>query len=475
MMAAAHIRRELNRLDLREIATALRTGQTSAAALMELTLDRAKALNPRLNAIVSLWEERALDDARKADKERALGFFRGPLHGVPLAHKDMFYRAGVPCSVGLSVPFAIPTDTAAVLERLDSAGAIQFGALNLAELAYGPTGHNYHLGHCRNPWNTDYISGGSSSGSAVAVAARLSFAALGSDTAGSIRLPAAACGVTGLKVTQGRISRTGSIPGSFSMDTVGIIARSAADCAMLLDILAEPKAGGRIPSGNLAGDHVGVSNRKPPVLRIGVPKLSSDDVSPEIGLAIEEALNMLGELGCKVVPVVLPDLTRYDVAGFQVMASEISATYRTQLTQSPHTFSDQMQARLQRGLVIPATTYIDALRFRGVALREFRSQVFGSVDVLVLPCLTLPTPTIAETDIGGRPDIDQMISRLVTYLRPISFLGLPSLSIPIGFQAIGLPIGMQLVGRPYDEATLLSVGEAFQFQTDWHRRVPPLC
>ncbi|WP_178130589.1 amidase [Reyranella sp. CPCC 100927] len=461
---ASALTAEWSRLDLGEIAAALRNGDVSATALMETTLERATTLGTALNAFVSLYGERALAAAKTADRERAHGALRGPLHGVPLAHKDMFFRTGTPCSAGLSEPFAPPAETATALHRLDSAGAIQFGTLHLAELAYGPTGHNYHLGHCRNPWRTDHISGGSSSGPAAAVAARLSFAALGSDTAGSIRLPAAACGVTGLKVTQDRIDRAGAIPGSFSMDTVGIIARSAADCALLLDILAD--AGEPAVHSGTNGDLS--------ALRIGAPILDTHDVSPAIAAAIDESLGILGALGYKIIPVAMPDLASYDAAGFHVMAAEISAAYRTRLIRAPETFSEQMQARLARGLAIPATTYIDALRYRGVALREFRARVFESVDVLALPCLTLPTPTIAETDVGGSPRIDSMIAALVTYLRPISYLGLPSLSIPVGFHASGLPISIQLVGRPFDEAGILKAGRALQTETDWHRRLPPV-
>ena len=217
------------------VATAIRERRVSALKTMEATLARAQAVQPKLNAFLRIDTELALDAARLADKELARGYLRGPLHGVPMAHKDMYYRKGVASSYGGKVgPTRPAPSTAAALERLDRAGAIQFGVLNMAECAFGPTGHNYHYGHCRNAWNPEHITGGSSSGSGTAVAARATYAALGSDTGGSIRLPASFCGTSGIKPTYGRVSRAGAMPLSFSMDTVGPLARTVEDCALVL-------------------------------------------------------------------------------------------------------------------------------------------------------------------------------------------------------------------------------------------------
>ena len=229
----------LNELGLIEVAAKIRTRDASCVEVLDAVIARAKAVQPKLNAFLRIDEELARAQAKLADAELAQGRSRGPLHGVPLAHKDMYYRAGVPSSCGSKIKGKEPErTTATALRRLDAAGAIQFGVLNMAEFAYGPTGHNVHFGPVRNPWNTDHVTGGSSSGSGAAVAARASFAALGSDTGGSIRLPAALCGVTGLKVTYGRISRAGAMPLSFSLDTIGPLARSAADCALLAGVMA---------------------------------------------------------------------------------------------------------------------------------------------------------------------------------------------------------------------------------------------
>ena len=217
------------------LARAIRGKQVSAVKAMEATLARAQAVQPKLNAFLRVDTDLALDAARLADRDLARGHLRGPLHGVPMAHKDMYYRKGVASSYGGKIGASRPApSTATALERLDTAGAIQFGVLNMAECAFGPTGHNYHYGHCRNAWHPDYITGGSSSGSGTTVAARANFAALGSDTGGSIRLPASLCGTAGIKPTYGRVSRAGAMPLSFTMDTVGPLARTVEDCAVIL-------------------------------------------------------------------------------------------------------------------------------------------------------------------------------------------------------------------------------------------------
>ncbi len=234
---------DITSLTLTEVAARIRTREASASEVLDAVLARAKAVQPKLNCFLRIDEELARAAAKLADADLARGHLRGPLHGVPLAHKDMYYRAGVPSSCGSRIKGREPEKTTATaLKRLDAAGAIQFGVLHMAEFAYGPTGHNYHDGHCRNPWNTAHVTGGSSSGSGSSVAARAGFAALGSDTGGSVRLPAAICGITGLKVTYGRVSRAGAMPLSHSMDTVGPLARSAQDCAA-----APRRARGRRP------------------------------------------------------------------------------------------------------------------------------------------------------------------------------------------------------------------------------------
>jgi aspartyl-tRNA(Asn)/glutamyl-tRNA(Gln) amidotransferase subunit A len=461
---------------LSDAARAVKARQISALELVEDVIARAKAVQPALNAFLRIDAELACAQARVADAELAHGRTRGVLHGVPMAHKDMYYRAGVPSSCGSRLKGEQPEDvTATALARLDAAGAIQFGVLNMAEFAYGPTGHNYHYGHCRNPWNPAHITGGSSSGSAAAVGARATFAALGSDTGASIRLPAALCGVTGLKVTYGRISRAGAMPLSFSMDTVGPLARSAEDCALLLGVLAGHDLADATSSREAVPDYLAEIARPVRGLRVGVAlNYFTDDVDAGVGTALTESMRTLEGLGCEIVPVTLPDMTAMDVAGTHVIAAEAAALHGAWLRQRPDGYSPQVLARLSRGLALPATKYIDALRLRGPSLEAFTRAVFDRVDVLHAPCLPIPTPTIAETDVGGGGGMDRTLALLTRFMRPFNYLGLPSVALPCGFHPNGLPVGMQLAGRPFAEGTLLRVAHAFQQATDWHRKMPAL-
>jgi aspartyl-tRNA(Asn)/glutamyl-tRNA(Gln) amidotransferase subunit A len=469
-MAAA-----LNGLTLTEVAARIRQREVSATEVLDAVLARAKAVQPKLNCFLRIDEELARSAAKLADADLARGHVRGPLHGVPLAHKDMFYRAGVPSSCGSRVRGREPESaTATALKRLDAAGAIQFGVLHMAEFAYGPTGHNHHDGPCRNPWNTAHVTGGSSSGSGASVAARAGFAALGSDTGGSVRLPAAICGITGLKVTYGRISRAGAMPLSFSMDSIGPLARSAADCAALLAVLAGPDPADPTASGEAVPDYAARLHLPVKGLRVGVPTTYfTDDMDPGVGAALTESIKALESLGCVIVPVTLPaEMAAIDAAGTHLIAAEAAAYHGNWLRTRPQGYSPQVRARLERGLALPATRYIDALRLRGPAVAAFSKAVFAKVDVLHAPVLPIPTPTIAETDVGGAPTMDRTLALMTRFTRPFNYLGVPSLAVPCGFLASGLPVSMQLVGRPFDEATILALGHAFQQATDWHKREP---
>ena len=464
----------LNSLTLTEVAALIRRRETTATEVLDAVLARAKAVQPKLNCFRRIDEELARDAAKLADAELARGHLHGPLHGVPLAHKDMYYREGVPSSCGSRIKGKEPErSTATALKRLDGAGAIQFGVLHMAEFAYGPTGHNYHHQHCRNPWNTAHVTGGSSSGSGSSVAARAGFAALGSDTGGSVRLPAALCGITGLKVSYGRVSRAGAMPLSFSMDTIGPLARSAADCALLLGVLAGPDPADPTAPDREVPDYVARLAQPVKGMRVGVPlSYFTDDMDAGVGAALTESIKALESLGCEIVPVTLPDMAAIDVAGTHLIAAEAAAIHANWLRTRPQDYSPQVRARLERGLALPAARYIDALRLRGPALAEFSKAVFTKVDVLHAPCLPIPTPTIAETDVGGAPTMDRTLALMTKFMRPFNYLGLPSLAVPCGFLASGLPVGMQLVGRPFAEDTILRLGHAFQRATDWHRREP---
>jgi len=464
----------LHDMTLAEAAAALRARRVSAVELLQAQIARARAVQPAINAFIRIDEESAMAQARALDSEAARGHFRGPLHGVPMAHKDMFYRTGLVTTCGSAIRRdARSNTTATALERLDAAGAIDFGTLNMAEFAYGPTGHNVHFGAARNPWNTAHITGGSSSGSGAAVAARATFGALGSDTGGSVRLPASLCGITGLKVSYGRVSRAGAMPLSYSMDTIGPLARTALDCALMLQVLAGTDSRDPTTPAQPVPDYAARLGQPLPALRVGVPnQFFHDDLDPTVARCIDEARRVLASLGCQIIPVDLPDMRAAEVAATQVIAAEAAALHGNWLRTRPQDYSAQVRARLMRGLAVPAPRYIDALRLRGEMLQRFISDVFSKVDVLHVPSLAIPTPSLAETDVGGGEKMDRILALLTRLQRPLNFLGLPSIALPCGETAHGLPVGMQLAGRPFAEDVILHLAHAFQQATGWHARQP---
>ncbi|MFL6574771.1 MAG: amidase [Burkholderiales bacterium] len=374
--------------------------------------------------------------------------------GVPLAHKDMFYRAGRVSSCGSKIRRDwVANETSVALERLDAAGFADLGRLNMSEFAYGPTGHNEHFGDCKNPWNPDYITGGSSSGSGAAVAARLVFGALGSDTGGSVRLPAAACGITGLKTTWGRVPLRGALPLSPSLDTIGPLARSAEDCAILLQAIA--------------GDDGGQEKKD---IRIAMSSAWIErNAEPEVAAAVLAAAKTLDRNPVEVEP---PDFDTLSAHCLVVMQAEAAAQHAQWMRERPGDYSSAVRSRLEAGYAIPAATYLEVLRLRGAALERFCAQTLGPADVFVLPGIGVRLPTREETGSKGGERMPRMLADLTRLTRWVNYLGLPALVVPCGFDSRGLPLSVQLVGRPFSEALLLAVGGAYQRATDWHRRVP---
>ncbi len=458
-----------------ELARAIRARKTSAAEAMQAVLPAARKAHEKLNCFVRIDEEGALAAARAADAAIARGRAAGPLAGVPMAHKDMYYREGEASSCGSKITRDRPAPaTATALKRLDAAGAVQFGVLNMTEFAYGPTGHNYHWGHCRNAWNPDYITGGSSSGAGSSVAARANFAALGSDTGGSIRLPAHFCGVAGIKPTYGRVSRAGAMPLSFSMDTVGPLARTVEDCALMLQAIAGQDPADATSSALPVPDYVAGLARPVKGLRIGIPaSYFLDALDPGIRKLLEASLDVLRSLGCEILEVAIPDMDAWNRAGTAIIAAEAAALHSNWLRERPQDYSDQVRARLEIGAGVTATQYLNALRLRDAALKAWLAEVMSKVDAVHAPVVAFATPTIAETDVGGGAKMTELLALVTRLMRPVNFLGLPSLAVPCGFQPHGLPCGFQLIGRPFDEGLLLRLGHAYQRATDWHTRRPP--
>jgi aspartyl-tRNA(Asn)/glutamyl-tRNA(Gln) amidotransferase subunit A len=437
-------------------------------------LHRVAQWQPKLNAFMAVEAEAALKAADEADAALAKDGNCGPLHGVPLAHKDMYYDAGKVSTCGSLIRRDfVATSTSTALQRLKDAGSIRLGSLQMVEFAYGPTGHNYHHGAVHNPWKSGHITGGSSSGSGSAVAARLTFAALGSDTGGSIRMPAHFCGVTGLKVTWGRVSRAGAMPLSQSLDTVGPLARTVEDCALLLGLMAG--ADPEDPTASLAPvpDYMAATAASIKGLKIGVPtSFYVDELDADVAKALDETIALLKREGADIVKVELPDQRQLSAACQIVLATEAAAYHKRWLIERPQDYGPQVLMRLQNGLAIPGVLYLEAMRWRGPALAAHIAAT-SDVDAVLAPVAPVAAPTIVESDVGNSPNAEAVIQRLTRFTRPINYLGLPSLSIPSGFNPNGLPIGMQLVGRSFDEATLLTIGAAFQRATDFHEKVPP--
>lgn len=449
-------------LTLAGAAQAVRERTLRAEELAEACLARIVRLNPVLNAFLAVDAAEVLAAARTADAEADAGRLRGPLHGVPLAHKDMFHRAGKICTCGSRIRRDFrPTHTATVLDRLDSAGALTLGTLHMAEFAMGPTGHNAHLGRCRNPWNPDRITGGSSSGSGAAVAARLAFGALGSDTGGSVRLPAALCGVVGLKPTQGLVPVDGVMPLSESLDCVGPLARSSRDVATLLSVIT-----GRTGYGE--GIAEGVEG-----LRLGIPRdFYYDGLDPAVAAALDEARRVLERAGARFVAVDIPDHSAFSDLANLVFTPEAAALHLPWLRDRPEDYGPQVRARLLQGLAVPATAHLQAKQLRALHLQAMLDGPFAQCDALFVPATRGRVPTAAETDVEAGPAMAAVVGGIAALTRPVSYLGLPALVTPAGFDADGLPIALQLIGRPFAEATLLRIADAHERAAGWLSRAP---
>jgi aspartyl-tRNA(Asn)/glutamyl-tRNA(Gln) amidotransferase subunit A len=464
-------------LTLVEAATAIAAGTLSSQAATEACLARIETWQPAVNAFIRIDRDRALAQARERDRERAQGRLRGPLHGVPLAHKDLLYRAGAVSTAGSAIRRDwVAETTATVLARLDKAGAVELGTLNMAEFAAGPTGHNIHFGHCRNPWNPAHITGGSSSGSGAVTAARLAFGSIGSDTGGSIRMPAAACGVVGIKATYGRVSRYGAAPRSWTLDHIGPLARTAADCARMLTAIAGADENDATASAVPVPNYEAGLGTPVAGLRIGVAKSLPVAVDGETQASLDRSRRDLERLGLLTVAIELPDLEPLFDAANVIIACEAASLHRPWLEQRPQDYANQVRIRTEPGFYIPATQYIDALRLRAVYTAQFLAQTLADADLLLLPALPMVPPTIEESDVERfpGPQVLASLARFSKYTRPFNLLGLPAVSVPCGFAANGVPLAFQLVGRPFDEALLLRVAHAYQQVTEHHRRVPTL-
>jgi len=464
-------------LTMTEVADAVATGQATAMEVLDANWKRMESLNPQVNAMIWTDREGAETAARAADQAIRDRKPLGRLHGVPMAHKDMYYQAGKLSTCGSALRRDWRPDyTATVIDRMAAEGAYVFGGLNMAEFAQNPTGHNKTFGDCHNPWNLPRITGGSSSASGASVAARFNYMALGSDTGGSIRLPASACGVTGIKGTQTRVSRHGVMPLSFSHDNVGPLARSARDCARIMAVIAghDPKdpTSAREPvpdyEAGLDGDLRGQ--------RIGVPtNVFFDGADGPVIAAVQAAVEVLKARGATVVPITLPLMDAVATYGSIVSRVEAATIHAEWMRHDSQAYGQHISGRMYPGYAIPAPYYLESLSRRGPILKAFAAEVFAQVDVLVTPTIKTCIPTLEDTDIDhGPPGTEHRLMAVSLNCRPFNYLGLPAVSAPCGLDPNGCPIGLQIAGRPFAEGRVLKLADAYQRDTDWHRRLPSI-
>ena len=459
---------ELTQLTLVDAMAMLRGKAVSPVELVRAFLARIERLNPALNAFITVTAEQALQQARQAETEIQRGHWRGPLHGIPLALKDLIDTAGIRTTAASAVfKDRIPSEDAEVVRRLKAAGAVLLGKLNMHEFAYGGTSVPSYYGAVHNPWNLGRIAGGSSGGSAAAVAAGLCIGALGSDTAASVRHPAAYCGVVGLKPTYGRVSTRGVIPLSWSLDHIGPLCRSAADAALLLETIAgydplEPSSVER-PMDRYASA-IGADTA---ALRIGlVRRPYFDDLDPDIAAALTASIKDLAGITAEVRDVELP----YANLLLTIASAEAYAFHRPYFTQTPQLYQAMTRQRLEQAAGISAADYVNARR-EMERLRWNADDVFSSVDLLVTPTTAIAPITIEAGYLDPPlPSDGTPIEFRNTHMFDV--LGLPAISIPCGFTRDGMPIGLQITGPRFGESRVLTLAHAYQQITDWHTRSP---
>ncbi len=436
-------------------------------------------MQPTLNAFVRLADEAdLLAEARNAEAEIGHGEYRGPLHGIPITVKDLFDVAGQPTTAGSSFLGSQPVERdAAAWSRLKAAGALLLGKTNLHEFAYGATTANPHFGPTRNPWDTERVPGGSTGGGAVAVSMGAGFAALGSDTGGSIRCPAALCAVTGIKPTYGRVSRAGAFPLSWSQDHVGPLARTARDCAVILDVIAGPDQADPTTLGvpalkSAASRHEG--DHSLGGLTAGVLTSHRERVlDPSVGQAFDRAVDQLCELGLTVRELEIPEERDLDDTGVVILMAEAAAVHLEWLREAPERYGDDVRGRLEAGVLVPAVDYLDAERARRKLVPRALARM-AEVDVVLGPTVPIGAPGIDTQSIrlGGR-DVDPR-TVLLMFTRLYDVTGQPAASAPCGFTEDGLPIGLQIAAQPWREDLALRVAHAYQQVTEWHAHRPEL-
>ena len=471
-------RNEIPFLSATELADMLRTRQVSPVEATEAYLSRIEQVDPALNSYITVTAGQAMAEAREAEAEIAGGNYRGPLHGVPVAVKDQFCTAGVATTGGSEIlRDYVPDYDATVMAKLKDAGAILLGKLNMSEFAMGDAFHHPY-GRPRNPWDLSRNPGTSSSGSGAATAACLCATSLGEDTAGSIRGPAAFCGLVGIRPTWGLVSRYGMLASTWSMDAAGPISRTVRDCAATLGAIAgydpnDPYTRNAPVPDYLDGLDYGIRG-----LRVGVirDRVNAEGVEPDVRDAVNASVAHMGELGAEVEEVSIPLIANSAAISTTLIYVDATAVHRQGLRDHPEKYDHNNRVRLMTGALVPAQAHQKAARLRQM-LRDQVLDALGRVDVLILPASSVqatPIPAEAGLSRNGKQEFLTMLGGRRTYTSPFNVAGVPALSINCGFTTDNLPVGLQIVGRPFDEPTVLRAAYAYEQSTEWHTRRPPV-
>ncbi len=460
---------------LTTLADALAKKELSPVEITRACLDRVDEYDRGINAFVTIAAERALAAAAHAESEILAGRYRGPLHGIPYASKDLFLTRDIRTTCGSKLLDAfVPDYDAAVIERLDDAGAILLGKLNMHEFAFGTTSVNPHYGAVRNPWDQRRVTGGSSGGSAAAVASSFAFVTIGSDTGGSIRIPAALCGVCGLKPTYGRVSRYGAYPLAWSMDHVGPLANGVRDLAIAMNVLSGFDPRDRSSANVAVPDYCAALTGQLDGVRLGIPdEVYFEGLDADVRSSVDQAIATLARAGAIVTSVsidYLPDAAR---AASIILFAEAAASLQKWHRTRPEALGADVRSRLDTGAEVRAADYVKALRVRRKAQSAFQ-QVFRSIDALVTPQLPTTAPLIDATTVTIDGRIEPVPAALTRFTRIFNLTGMPALSICCGYSSGGLPIGLQIAGRPFDEAMVLRIADVFERRNRGRWRRPAI-
>lgn len=464
---------ELPDISITELAERIRNRHVSVANVVDATLERIQRLGKTYNSMITVTADRARKQARALDEMLAGGVYLGPLHGIPVSLKDNIASSGVRTTAGSAIlKDWVPERDASVLDRVTKAGAVLIGKNNLYEFAFGAPHPLY--GPTGNPWNPMYGCGGSSSGSASAVGTGFSYAAIGTDTGGSIRIPAAYCGVVGVKPTYGRVSRTGVVPLSTNMDHVGPLARTVRDAGLLLEAMsggddADAMSLNRPPAAFTAQIDFGVRH-----LRIGVlAPQSTERMQPAVSRSLKAAHGVFEAEGAELTEITLPELTEVRAACWTIMRAEAAEYHRTYLRRSADLYHPKVRDLIEGGEFIPATEYIHAQRVRRKVFEDVQSAL-SAVDALVMPSTAMAAYPIGQqtVDLGGTDE--SVLDAMTRYTPLFNLTGNPALVMPCGFNEEGMPLSLQVVGKLFEEATVLRVAYTYERATEWHRRRPKL-